>query len=458
MTVWNQKDQKGPIPAPPNIMISGGPGSGKSCLTRERTRLIKEHQLSVLSSAMMAVAAGNMMGGRTVHSLYNISVDRSTNKKKKKEQNVFLKEISGKKTRLFRSRIEKGLSDRTPIATIIDEISMLSTIRLGQILGRYSDIEDFVQWPMILVGDMWQIRPVGGTPIFQSMMENIDNPVTQNTPAARAISLLKTVRVFHLDEQQRSLNEIHTNNIKKMTTTNPNVFPMTPELLRCYPPISAEDIKSDPLWHQASTVVPTNPIRHQINQSKIKSHALHVKLPVLFWRNELVGENAGRLTEAETETLHASHPALTSYFVPGALAFIIDNISTFKGIVNGSSCTFHSLTLDPREDEVRIEEKMDPLSTVLENPIPGEMIELALPPLSINVTLSQEVSADFTADDTLVAGSAVVPIPIGAYPRTEHLKSYELLRRQEYPFKSVSFKIHGVELGYACTYIPQNSR
>ena len=61
--------------------------------------------------------------------------------------------------RIFRSRIQQGLTDGTPIATFIDEVSMLTPIVLGQILGRYShpDLTDFKQGAFILVGDMWQV-------------------------------------------------------------------------------------------------------------------------------------------------------------------------------------------------------------------------------------------------------------------------------------------------------------
>ena len=132
---------------------------GKSQLTRELTRLLQEHNLSSLSSAVMAVAASNMTNTGTICSVYNFAVDR-TKSKRRKEKNVFLNPISDDQMRLFRSRIQQGLNDSTPITTIIDEISMLSPIQLGQIMGRYDDhrLHDFRPGPFILVGDMWQAR------------------------------------------------------------------------------------------------------------------------------------------------------------------------------------------------------------------------------------------------------------------------------------------------------------
>jgi hypothetical protein len=159
VTVWHAKGQESPPPPPPCILILGGPGSGKSALTRELNTMFKEHNLSSLSCAMMAVAASNMSNASTIHSMFNFSVDRSKKKNKKREKNTFLKRISSQQMRIFRSRIEQGLTDGTPIATFIDEVSMLTPVCLGQILGRYRhpDLTDFKQGAFILVGDMWQV-------------------------------------------------------------------------------------------------------------------------------------------------------------------------------------------------------------------------------------------------------------------------------------------------------------
>ena len=74
VTIWRHTDRKQPPPDPPVIMILGGPGMGKSQLTRELSRLVEEHSLCSLSSADMVVAAGNMSNAGTISSIYNFAV------------------------------------------------------------------------------------------------------------------------------------------------------------------------------------------------------------------------------------------------------------------------------------------------------------------------------------------------------------------------------------------------
>lgn len=281
------------------------------------------------------------------------------------------------------------------------------------------------------------------------MMESTSCPPVPGSPEHLALDLLKSVEVFHLTQQQRSLHPIHNANISAITKIDPKSFPFTPAILRCYPPISQDEIQNDPLWRKASIVVPTNAIRHSINLSQIKSLARHMQLPILFWRNKLTTCD---LTNAEIENLYATRPALSSYFVPTALAYITENISTAKGLVNGTACTFHSITPHPNEDDIRAEKGMPTLATSLKDAAPGEMIELALPPLSINVLLNDKPPASFTLQDSLVPDEYVVPIPLSPYPKYESLKPKDLLRRPTTTLKRLGYMTHGVELGFSCTF------
>ena len=175
---------------------------------------------------------------------------------------------------------------------------------------------------------MVQIPPVGGSTIYSTMMrcdrDLLDadysrydpntSKINQLRPEARGIALLKTIRLYPLDSQQRSLDPKHTSNIKQLSTRDPSVFPVTEQLLSCYPPISPAEIAADPLWYDAPIVVVNNKIRHKINQQRIIAHAKNKGCPVLFWRNPLAGENALQLSQAERQELYSTHLPLTSYF------------------------------------------------------------------------------------------------------------------------------------------------
>jgi hypothetical protein len=79
------------------------------------------------------------------------------------------------------------------------------------------------------------------------MMESISSPPAAGSPEHLAIELLKSVEVFHLTEQQRSLHPVHNANIAAITKIDPKSFPITPAILICYPPISQKEIQNDPL-------------------------------------------------------------------------------------------------------------------------------------------------------------------------------------------------------------------
>jgi len=322
-----------------------------------------------------------------------------------------------------------------------------------------------------------QIRPVGGTPFYSSMM-NCDpallstkyadydpnirtEQANQLLPEARGIALMKQMKLCRLDSQQRSLDPKHTSNIQQLSTVDPSFFSITDKLLDCYPAISPDEIAADPEWYNAAIVVANNDIRHKINQIRIISHAKTNGRPVIFWRNTPCGDNASLLSRAELQRLYSTHLPLTSYFAVGGLCMITENLSQAKGIVNGTQCVMHSLTPDPKEDEERAKRR-NPLDNTpflslhdaIRNAKPGEMVELLLPPLSINVTISPESSTlqNVSASDTLVQGQHVIPMFESTFSKTEPIKSWELLGREHDPIQSIAFKDHCLELRYSITF------
>ena len=457
------------------MLIQGGPGSGKSEVTRKLTQLAKDYGLCSVSSAMTAVAALGMTNATTNHSAYHIAVDRKKRKNMSKgPRNRNLPDMSRSQKRIFSSKVKRALDDNTPVITFIDEVSLMTAITLGHVIQRYREIEGLIIGPFILVGDFYQISPVGGTTIYSTMMrcnhklfdteyakyDANTSKTNQTLPEARGIALLKRIRFYPLDSQERSRDPKHTANIKLLSTRDPSVFPITEGLLDCYPPISPAEIASDPLWYQAPIVVANNKIRYKINQQRIIAHAKMNGRPVLFWRNPLAGDNAKLLTEAEIQQLYSTHLALKSYFVVGVACAITENLSQTRGIVNGAPCVMHSLTPDPAEDAERAKRIMPdtdlPMPTLhdsIRSAKPGEMVELLLPPVSVNVTLSSADHRDrFSASDTLVPQQLVIPMFLSPFLQADALKPWELLHRQRDPFKSISFLTHSLDPRYAITY------
>ena len=70
------------------------------------------------------------------------------------------------------------------------------------------------------------------------------------------------------------------------------------------------------------------------------------------------------------------------HFVAGAPGVITDNIAQDKGLVNGTRCILHSLTLHESSPGTPV----DNLPAMMQKPGPGGVVTLSKQPLSINVT------------------------------------------------------------------------
>ena len=94
------------------------------------------------------------------------------------------------------------------------------------------------------------------------------------------------------------------------------------------------------------------------------------------------------------------------------------------------------------------------LHDAIRNAKPGEMVELLLPPLSINVTISPEGGTlkNISASDTLVQGQHVIPMFESTFSTTEPIQPWELLGREHDPIQSIAFKDHCLELRYSITF------
>ena len=445
-----------PFPPPPRIMILGGPGSGKTAVISELTRLLTDASIPILSSAMTGIAAGGMPNGQTIHSTYTIPVRRGHQQRATDYLTVGPSQAT--RPSKYRRECSRAMGLGLPVATIIDEVSLLTCAMLGQILGRYDEFlqEGMIPGPFIFVGDFFQIPPITGTPIYKTILESVlvDRPSRTggiDSPEYKAIQFLRSTQLFRFDRQQRSTNAVHTANINTITTMNPNDFPFTKTLMDCYHPFTANDVRDDPLWDQAPVIVGTNAVRHEINLMRLIAFAKKNKTCILAWQNPLTSESesdsARHLPPAMTQQLYTNHRALTGYFCPGVTSYVIDNISTSKSIVNGAHCTQHSITLASETMADQIE--LNRIQGAMAVAVPGQIVWLQRCPLSVNVEISNADLTAYSPGDTLVPGRAVVPIPLGRFSRHESIKPHETT---DPLISNVGFRSIGIELGFAITF------
>jgi len=290
-----------------------------------------------------------------------------------------------------------------------------------------------------LIGDPYQIPPTGSTPFYETLIRHyVENkpcdpsspgPVpnqascppspfsshfSSSTEACGAEVFRSAVRVT-LATQQRSQSGQHTANINALRCTDARIRPITFTLLNCYKFLCRADLDNDPLFRETAIAVATNACRHQIILTRLIADAIARRSVILSWRNPLTGFNAGRLSELELEHLYRTHPALTSFFLPGAPCFCLDNWNPGKGLFNGTSAVHHSLILDPRED-------LHVLEAAIREAKPGKFVMLTYPPKYINVRLPE---TPLSAADSLHPNDIIVPIPQWGGSRVEKLKAHE---------------------------------
>ena len=425
--------------------------------------------MPLISSAATGVAAGQMHEAGTNHSRYALPVYA------RNELNVdgFLPPLSRMTIRNLLEEHEDALSSGFPLVIAIDEVSMLDAITFGRILRRIDEFQsDYFDNPpprlFILVGnfdftltfivdvnimivsfsgDFFQIPPVRATPLYSTVLDNIlfKKPSQPGGPEEIGQRFFSTFQLYRLDKQYRSSDSKHSANLESLRTLSPAVYPFTQQLLSQYKILRPADVLADSQWLLAPVIVLFNKERHALNLEGLKLFAKAGGFPIISWRNLLHGTNAALLTGAETNSLFASHPSLSGFFVPGAPAYGKVNTNTSLGLYNGTKFTLHSLTLSEHEDKIGLRNK-------LRSALPGEIVVLNFPPFSVQVEIESAQSDSFSKSDSLMDGAFIVPIMVDKKSSHEGIKAWELLNRNGKPITSIKYRAHGYELGFSITY------
>ena len=208
MRQWCLDKVNGKQPESFDIFITGGAGTGKShlvkCIYHEGTRILGKmmenpDDVSILKLAPTGIAAYNI-NGKTIHSALSIPIKFTL-----PYQPLGEEKISQLRTRLAQLQI-----------LIIDEISMVDQKLLWYIHGRLRQLKQsrdnspFGKVCVIAVGDLFQLPPVKGKPVYVDSLEsalwmdnfkqvNLNEIMRQKEDAEFAI-LLNKLRTKERDE------------------------------------------------------------------------------------------------------------------------------------------------------------------------------------------------------------------------------------------------------------------
>ena len=348
--------------------------AGKSTFDREvvrRAAVGANGVQLVVNCAPTGIAACNLPGGGTLHSVF--AINALTNKLTSAGPSVALA-----KARLGGARV-----------IVLDEASMADEERLVQIERRLREWGDsnlpFGGYGMVLMGDWFQMRPVGGRVLTSAYYAD----------SSSGGRLFRAFTVHPLVQQMRASNDpVWTAVLDFFTDPVKSMLPVRDsKLLEVVRDFSAADVAADALWHDAAIVTYDNATRHAINRAQAIRFARRHGVPVIAWPLRLDDKSAAAFEAAaqrHSVTVHEVREPyeaeLTFYFVVGAPAYLTANICVDKGLVNSARVVLHSLTLNPSTS-------VDDEWARVHRARAGEVVTLTAPPLAVNVEVRTHTRA-----------------------------------------------------------------
>lgn len=338
---------------PLHLIVHGGPGTGKSFLTSCLMFMAQVIGVSVACLAYTGIAASNLPKGRTLHSFFGFTIEEKINE--------WSEDLSTNSLNRLRNKIDVASLG----VLVIDEISYVSPEFLGQIDRRLRQImaidEDFGGLLVLLMGDFYQLPPVATSyTLYSAAVKLYFDPNGFDggdavSPRIHGTRLFSGFKLIELTQQMRCAgDQSHSTMLERMRNPQMDISRVDPAYLASLKPIKAEDFNTDPEWARTPIVVTSNMERFIINDIRSKAWSKHNNTPRFVWRIPLSGTLSSKITQIDREYIYGRYPQFTGSFVVNAPGFLTENINPLRGLSNGTPVSYHSLTLDPREDDHRI--------------------------------------------------------------------------------------------------------
>ena len=358
-----------------NMLLHGGPGSGKSYVLRAVHWIAKVRTLpKVLQAAPTGIAAAAMPQGMTMHAL--------------------LPDHHSTETRIMKA-------DPKDYGLVwCDEVSMLSAEllcaldeRLRHILGSTAP---FGGMCIVLSGDFLQLPVVGGVPITAGLLDMCSAKAVKQTMTKKldlrnaSANLLMTFTKFELSTQERCEDVEHNNRLKELREMNTQrPFASWCRVFKLYCP---ERDGKEPAWIEAPVAVFDNDERARLNHVRGANFAAYKGTLVIRWplhTKITLGDAA--ITEDQSKQLHRIvhdvEPILFEYFIPGAPIQMTHNLNVDRKVSNGSSGYYHSIVFAKDSDRTREYTTESEYTELAAEQPPGAVITLEKPPIAVRVCL-----------------------------------------------------------------------
>ena len=387
-------DRQGTNHKAPFLLVTGGPGVGKSFLIQSITDLAEMMELTIpIKTAFMGIAAINI-GGYTLNSFLDVPLEMSAGigtSKRIRPWNI------DKLTAFKRQYDVDNLS-----ALIIDEISMVKPWMLAYLDERLKEATQVYDKPfggvaIIMFGDFDQQPPIGGSSlpslsitllekeyqrkhkIYFTKQTRKDKVEINSSLCRQGVRLFEQAGHLRLTTQHRcAKDQAHMANLQKMNSG----AKMTPSDLNLYKTLTESDI-NDPNELLYSTIIVTgNHERQELNAYVAGVWARKFSTHVIRWKRHIKEDRwKGRPRTEEALKLAEKQACFYELFVPGAPAYLVSkNLNLHAGLANGTPVREHSLAFEDAEDKAHLD------SLLRDTPV-GEIIDIPAPPTAINVEL-----------------------------------------------------------------------
>ena len=378
----------------PILLITGGPGVGKSFLVDVLDGVAKIMDVGEqLRMALFGSAAVNI-DGSSLLALMDIPTEYQGGQQKV---------TPWKEEKLMKLKRKYNL-DRIS-AIIIDEISTVKPYMLGYLNARLQvaccNDKPFGGKAIVLLGDFDQLPPAGGLSIPQISMiieeqknaSSIKRMMRRRRIPARSKKDLELTSItrqgveqftgaihINLTEQHRSEDQEHTDLLGRMSAGET----IGPEDLKDYKTLSADDFS----YEFATILTPGNKERHEFNNIQSQRWAKKYKTQVVRWARREKNWKGKPMNPLNVLKAKEKEYCFWELFVPGAFGYLTHNLNVDKGLANGTQIKYDSISfMEPHDEEA--------FENTLASTVSGEAITLKGPPDFINV----ELFADLIDDD-----------------------------------------------------------
>ena len=243
---------------------------------------------------------------------------------------------------------------------------------------------------VLLTGDFFQLQPIFGNSLCDDAVRFLaDEEPPKTTERLDGIHLFSKFKIFNLTEQMRAADDPQHTALIESCRRLDSTTPFTRSALSFYKCLGPADVASDPSWAFAPIVVTNNHERLVYNYHQAVRFAKIHGVPLIRWNHEFLHDIP--VSDADLVAAREADPRLYGIFVKGAPGIVTENVTVRRGIANGTTVTFHSLTFPSGTPE--LDSKFQEVLTMIRLAAPGEIVTIPLRPLSINVAISSRTGA-----------------------------------------------------------------